>query len=98
VFPHVLDYLQSGVLILNFLREPQNPTAEHLERRRAFYGTPRPTVDQAIDTYRALFTQRSLRLDRAYFVPRTAAIGYLAFVAGPAAVSSASTDASKPTR
>jgi hypothetical protein len=79
LFPEVLDKLDSGVLIVNFIGRRGDFAEEHVRRRRAFYGTVRPSVEEAVGVYRARARDAGLEIPRYNYTFRDIDIGYLAF-------------------
>jgi hypothetical protein len=79
LFPEVLDKVDSGVLIVNFIGPRADFADEQARRRRAFYGTVRPSVEEAVDVYRARARDAGLEIPRYTYTFRHMDIGYLAF-------------------
>lgn len=79
-FPSILRYIKNGVLVLNFLHGSAQYSEKHAERRVAFYGKLRPTVDEAVSVYKRYVEEAGLALDRPVLMYRNATVAYLAFV------------------
>jgi hypothetical protein len=80
LFPHVLNYIDEGVLTLNFLHDPPVLSEEHSKRRQEFYGIALPGLKEALNIYRNHFNGAGLTVEESFYVPRNRHLGYLSFV------------------
>lgn len=79
-FPSITDYMDSGILSLNFAHNIENTrlSKEHLNKREEFYGKANPSVKEAVEVYRK--SMKNMQLVDYIFLPRNDIISFLAFV------------------
>jgi len=81
LFPEVLTIMDDpGVLVVNYIHPDLRFDADHAQRRERFYGTVRPSVDEAAGVYRAHARAAGLRVRRHLYTYRNETMGYLALV------------------
>jgi hypothetical protein len=80
LFPHVLERIDSGALVLNFIPSGAEFTDEHARRREAFYGKVRPSVDEAAAVYKKRASEAGLRISKYFYTPRNRTLGYLTLI------------------
>ena len=81
LFPEVLAILDDpGVLVLNYIHRDVDLDDEHAERRQRFYGTAHPSVDEAVEVYRAHARDAGKHVGRHLYTYRNETMGYLALI------------------
>ena len=80
LFPELLHYIDDGVLVLSILPPGTEVAAEHASRRRDFYGTADPSVDEASSAYLEHLAAAGLCCPKHWYTYRNAHLGYLTFV------------------
>jgi hypothetical protein len=80
LFPDLLHYIDDGVLVLSILPPGTELAPEHARRRRDFYGTADPSVDEAAAVYLEHLAAAGLGCPKHLYTYRNPHLGYLAFV------------------
>jgi hypothetical protein len=80
LFPDLLHYIDDGVLVLSILPPGTEFAPEHARRRRDFYGTADPSVDEAAAVYLEHLAAAGLGCPKHLYTYRYPHLGYLAFV------------------
>ena len=81
LFPQVLAIMDDpGVLVLNYVHPDVDFDDDHAEGRQRFYGSVRPSVDEAAEVYRAHARDAGLRVRRHLYTYRNETMGYLALI------------------
>jgi len=79
-FPEIGNFIEEGVVVMNFIHRPMTRCSEGLLlRRTAFYGKPDPTWREAARVYERHFKSRGLAVVEEFLIPRTSETAYLAF-------------------
>jgi hypothetical protein len=79
IFPRVLNYIDNGLLIVNFIPVDPGFKKEQAARREQFYGKVLPSIDEAAAVYKKLIEKAGLRNDRYFYTFRHSGVGYLTF-------------------
>ena len=80
LFPAVLNYIDNGILILNFIPVDPGFKSEQALRREKFYGKAEPTIDEAVAVYMKHFAAAQLQCTRHFYTFRSKGLGYLTFI------------------
>ncbi|MEW6668913.1 MAG: hypothetical protein AB1512_27200 [Thermodesulfobacteriota bacterium] len=81
LFPQIGGYVENGgILLLNFIYNPAGLSREHMEKRESFYGTPSPSINEAVDVYGGFLAEKGRTIVDSLCLPRNDRMAYLALI------------------